>query len=159
MQNEKENEMSVRDAVEEMKQEGKKVLTLIIKLKYLEEIIAGTRKVERREVKESNCTRLIQFDKSGKRFLIDEEEHAIPVHYDALLLYAGFHKEHSALVEVVDAKEEFFYDENGEVICYEDVDGTTYPSHIVYSLGRVIAKDVRPKQRDTAPMNATGAEE
>lgn len=138
----------VQQAADKMRQEGKKVLTLIIKQKPLYDILAGVKKKEYREVKDTTYRKLVQVDKSGENILLDENEHAIPVHYDALLLFAGYSPDRdSALVEVVGAEEEYFKDEDGNVISFEEDDGSTfYPSQIAYALGRVLAKDIHPKK-------------
>ncbi len=73
---------------------GMKVLTLNIKKLYFDEIIKGTKKIEYREVKQSNLNRLTYVDEAdGKRYL---------KRYDALRLYVGYHKDReSALVQVL----------------------------------------------------------
>ncbi len=138
----------VQAAADTMRQEGKKVLTLIIRQQPLDDILAGVKKTEYREVKETTYRKLVQLDKSGENILLDKDEHAVPVHYDALLLFAGYSANRdSALVEVTGAAEEYFKDEQGNVVSFEEEDGSTfYPSQIAYSLGRVIAKDVHPKR-------------
>ena len=143
----KEKNMLPKDAAKALEAEGKKVLTLIIKQTYFDQILAGTKKQEFREVKGTTYKKLVKVDKSGENFLFDENEHLIPIHYDALLLFVGYHSvRDSALVNVKSAEEKFFTDENGEVVKVELDDGTTaYPSQIAYNLGDVLAKDVHPK--------------
>ena len=135
-----------KEAAERLKKEGKSVLNLIIKQVYFDQILAGTKKTEYRELKPSTIRKLVQLDGDGD-LMLDEEEHCIPVHYDALLLFVGYNTNRdSALVEVTGAVEEFFLDENGEEIFFELEDGSChYPSQIAYSLGKVIAKEVRKK--------------
>ena len=57
-----------------------------------------------------------------------------------------FDRETALPINVTGAVEEFFLDENGEEIFFELEDGSRhYPSQIAYSLGKVIAKEVRMK--------------
>ena len=130
---------------EELRQQGKKVVTFIIKQHWLDEIVAGRKKKEYRELKATTLRRLVQMDKRGENILLDENEHAIPIHYDAMLLFAGYSPDRdSALVEITGAEEEYFLDDDGNVISFDEEDGTTfYPSQIAYSLGRVLAKEMK----------------
>ncbi len=72
-----------------------KVLTLNIKKAYFQEIIAGSKKIEYRELKQSTLNKYTYIDEAdGKRYLR---------RYDALRLFVGYHKDcESALVQVVD---------------------------------------------------------
>ena len=72
-----------------------KVLTLNIKKVYFDEIIAGRKKIEYRELKQSTLNKYTYIDEAdGKRYLR---------RYDALRLYVGYHKDReSALVQVLD---------------------------------------------------------
>ena len=96
-----------------------KILKLIIKQCYFDEIIKGTKKKEFREVKPTTVKRLIELDKDGYE-VEDENGNAQPIQYDALKLYVGYAKNRaSALVEVKSAYCEIIKDENGEPIIYE----------------------------------------
>ena len=57
--------MNFNEQVEAYVASGKKVLTLIIKQKYFNEIIAGTKKQESREIKPSTERKYILFDNEG----------------------------------------------------------------------------------------------
>lgn len=72
-----------------------KVLTLNIKKVYFDEIIAGRKKIEYRELKQTTLNKYTYIDEAdGKRYLR---------RYDALRLFVGYHKDReSALVQVVD---------------------------------------------------------
>ena len=74
-----------------------KVLTLNIKKVYFDEIIAGRKKIEYREIKQTTLNKYTYIDEAdGKRYLR---------RYNALRLFVGYHKDReSALVEVVDTK-------------------------------------------------------
>lgn len=122
-----------------------KILKLIIKQCYFDEIINGTKKQEFREVKPTTIKRLLQLDKDGFE-VEDENGNAIPIQYDALQLYVGYAKNRaSALVEVKSAYCEIITDENGEPIIYEFGTGkngnplTWVVETVVYNLGKVLA--------------------
>lgn len=74
---------------------GLKVLTLIIKKIYFDEIMKGEKTIEYRELKQTTINKYTYIDESdGKRYLR---------RYDALRLYVGYNKNReSAIVEVVD---------------------------------------------------------
>lgn len=74
---------------------GLKVLTLIIKKIYFDEIISGTKTIEYRELKQTTQKKYTYVDEAdGKRYLR---------WYDLLCLYVGYGKDReSALVEVTD---------------------------------------------------------
>lgn len=74
---------------------GLKVLSLIIKDVYFKEILAGTKTIEYRELKQTTMNKYTYVDEAdGKRYLR---------RYDALRLNVGYNKDRdSALVEVTD---------------------------------------------------------
>ena len=93
--------MNFKEQVEAYVASGKKVLTLIIKQKYFDEIIAGTKKQESREIKPSTERKYILFDEDGYP-IEDENRNIVPIQYDALLLYVGYKPDReAALVEVL----------------------------------------------------------
>ena len=119
-----------------------RILTLIIKQKYFDQIIAGTKKQEFREVKPTTCKKLLQLDTDGVE-VEDEYGNAIPVEYDAIRFYVGYNKDRdSALVEVKSAYTEMFVDENGELIFYEHGGQDWVAEQVVYNLGEVLEKDI-----------------
>ena len=144
MNNEKK---SPKEAAAALVKEGKSVVTYIIKQNYFDEIIAGRKKKEYRELKATTIKKLVKLDKNGE-MLLDENENAIPIHYDAMLLFVGYGKvRDSALVEITGEKEEMFHDEKGNEIFETLEDGSRfYPSQIAYDLGRVLCKEVHPKK-------------
>ena len=122
-----------------------RILKLIIKQCYFDEIIKGTKKQEFREVKPTTVKRLLQLDKDGYE-VEDENGNAVPIHYDALQLYVGCAKNRaSALIEVKSAYCEIITDEKGEPIIYEyGTDKNSEPltwvvEQVVYNLGKVLA--------------------
>lgn len=132
-----------KQMADRLTKEGKKVLNLIIKQVYFDDILAGKKKKEYRLVKETTYRKLVKLEPDGHTFIFDENEHLIPIHYDYLLLFVGYSKNRdSMLVEVTGAEEEFFHDDKGEVIkIYAEDNPEDYdiPSQIAYSLGKVVS--------------------
>lgn len=139
--------MSPKEAAAALVKDGKSVVTYIIKQHWFDEILSGRKKKEYRELKATTLKKLVKLDKNGE-LVLDENENAIPIHYDAMLLFVGYNKvRDSALVEVTGEKEEMFHDENGNEIFETLEDGSRfYPSQVAYDLGRVLCKEVHPKQ-------------
>ena len=118
-----------------------KILTLIIKQKYFDEILAGTKTQEFREIRPSSQSKYCELDEEG--FCKEVDGVFIPRKYDAIRFYVGYNKNRaSALVEVKDANIELFVDENDEFILQVQDCIEYYKSQIVYDLGRVIEKNV-----------------
>lgn len=86
---------------------GLKVLSLVIKDVYFKEILAGTKTIEYRELKQTTMNKYTYVDEAdGKRYLC---------RYDALRLNVGYNKNRdSALVEVTDIT----YDRDAGVVEY-----------------------------------------
>lgn len=128
-----------------------KTLTLSIKQKYFDEILAGTKKQEFREIRPTNAKKYFRYVLNGKEYdedmLPSEDEEPgevdlVPVKYDAIKFLTGAYtgKRPWALVEVKGAKIEIFCDEEGNDIVYE-YNGKQYlAAQIVYDLGKVIDK-------------------
>lgn len=117
-----------------------KILTLIIQQVYFNEILAGTKKEEYREVKPTTSGKYIQYvDNVGKVYkpskLPDDIDADIEIlKYDAIRFCVGYHKNRaSVLVEVKDAELEVYekdtYTYKGKEYCY---------ALMTYSLGKVI---------------------
>ncbi len=126
-----------------------KILTLIIKQQYFNEILSGTKKQEFREIKPTTAKRLIQFNQDGT-IPIDKNENSIPIKYDALRLYAGYNKNRDTmLVEVKSASVDFIRDDNGEQI--KDLIGKDekgqdvwwWFEEITYNLGKVLEYQIK----------------
>lgn len=136
------NQTAVQQEAAKMQGEGKKILTLILKQKYFDAIMAGRKVQEFREIRPSTIKKFVQLDSEGYD-IEDEYGNALPVHYDAILFYVGYNKDRdSALVEVKDAHTEVFVDENDEIIEFEVDGGYWQASQVVYDLGRIIATDI-----------------
>lgn len=136
-----------------------KILTLIIKQQYFDAIMQGRKVQEFREVRPTNVNRLIQIDEDGYEVADEETGISIPVRYDAIRFFVGYHKERdSALVEVKDAYVEMPVDEDGKTIDYEyGTDPKTGEplvwsvETVVYNLGKIL--EYTPKGRGTTPDN------
>lgn len=128
-------------AEKKKKPEEMRILTLIIKQKYFDEIIAGTKKEEMREIRPTTYKKYIELDPADGAFLCDDNGNSIPLEYDAIRFYVGYNKDRdTALVEVERAETYFWLDpETDEAITYEDKDGDTwYLEGISYHLGKVL---------------------
>lgn len=86
---------------------GMKILSLIIKKVWFDEIIAGRKKIEYRELKQTTLSRYTWVsNEDGKRYLKK---------FDAIRLNVGYNKNReSALVEVVDTT----FDADGQIVEY-----------------------------------------
>jgi hypothetical protein len=129
-----------------------KVLTLSIKQKFFDQILAGTKKVETREITPKNSNRYGVYTAGGKQYskysdipksIKQDESIEITfdlIKYDALKLLTGEYKDKRPylIVEVKDTRMFFEEDESGEPIEYE-VDGEAYTVTTVdYHLGKII---------------------
>lgn len=161
--------MNFKEQVDAYIASGKKVLNLIIKQQYYDEILAGTKKQEFREIKPSTEKKYILLDKEGYA-AEDENGNSIPIHYDALLLYVGYKPDREAmLIECTGASTQVLVDENDEPLfffidkntrkevfpryydpdTFEALDEKNnvienyevyYSEQITYDLGKIIAK-------------------
>lgn len=120
-----------------------KVLNLIIKQVFFDEIIAGTKTQEFREIKPTTEKKLVQLDERG--FAIEDENgNTKPIEYDAIRFYVGYNKNRdSALVEVKDAHTEIVVDEDGNVMSYEYKGQDYWVEQVVYNLGKILEKNVK----------------
>lgn len=83
-----------------------KVLSLIIKQAYFDEIRAGRKDFEERELRPRSETRYIRYDEKG---------HIHPIEYDAIRFYAGYRKDRDEmLVKITDVEFIHIVDENDE---------------------------------------------
>lgn len=129
-----------------------RILTLSIKQKFFDEILAGKKTQEFREIRPTNSKKYILYELNGKKYSnpdeipSDEEEigelNIEPVEYDAIKFLTGEYKGKRpyAIVQVKGANVELFCDEEGNDVTYE-YNGETYiAAQIVYDLGKVIEK-------------------
>lgn len=138
-----------------------KILNLIIKQKYFDEILAGTKTEEFREVRPTTFKKYLRYVVAGEEFdsldAVPDEPKYIeslekegfdvnPIDYDALRLYVGYNKNRdSMLVEVTGITIENFVDEEGKPIFYEYKGNEYIMSQMVYSLGKVLEKEIHDK--------------
>lgn len=135
-----------------------KVLTLSIKQKFFDEILAGTKTHEYRVAHPSNAKKYYYLEADGKIYTpyVDDDQipdndapiHVEPIKYDAIKLLTGAYsgKRPWALVEVKDVEIVKLVDQNGDDIVLEWKDGTSYLAlQIDYTLGKVLDKDLNPQ--------------
>ena len=119
------------------------ILTLIIKQKYFDEILAGTKTVETREIRHNNFKKYCEVDDEGYALFDEENGVFVAKKYDAIRFYVGYAKDRaSALVEVTDANIGIFVDEDGNEVVYEAKGEEYVASYIDYDLGKVIESNV-----------------
>lgn len=120
-----------------------KILTLIIKQKYFDEILSGAKKVETREIRHNNYKKYCELDEDGYALFDEEKGIFVPRQYDAIRFYVGYNKDRAtALVEVKDANIGIFVDEEGKEVVYEANGEEFIASYIDYDLGEVLEKNV-----------------
>ena len=103
------------------------VLTLSIKQKFFDEILAGKKIQEFRDIRPNTSQKYIRYkvgDKEYKHFEEvpeDQEPEVVPVEYDAIKFLTGEYKgtRPFAIVEVKGAKVEILTDEDGNEISME----------------------------------------
>ncbi len=123
-----------------------KVLNLIIKQTFFDQILSGEKTQEFREIKPTTYKRYIELDEDGND-KEDENGNSIPIHYDAIRFFVGYNPDRdSALVEVKGAYTEIFTDDNGEWIWYEAGGKNWLLQQVVYNLGKVLETDLHPKK-------------
>jgi hypothetical protein len=130
-----------------------KILSLIIRQKYFDAILAGRKVQEFREVRPTTIKKLLQLDEDGFE-IEDADGNAQPIKYDAIQFYVGYNKDRdNALVEVLGAHCEIFVDANGEPITYEhgrDKNGQPLvwiEEQVVFDLGKVLSHNIRDKSK------------
>ncbi len=111
------------------------VLNLIIKKVYFDQIIAGTKKAEYREIKPSTVKKYIY---------IDENNDYKAVKYDAVRLFVGYNKDRdSALVEVTGTELTAWCDDKQNPMFFEKDGETYFRGVIAYKLGKVLEKNIK----------------
>ena len=131
-----------------------KILTLSIKQKYFDEILAGKKTHEYREIRPNNGKKYFRYENAGKLCEDvndipddDSEIRLVPVKYDAIKFLTGAYsgKRPYAIVEVKDADVVILTDDDGNDVEYEWTDGKTYlAAEMDYTLGKVIEKNLNP---------------
>lgn len=126
-----------------------KVLSLSIKQNYFDDIVAGIKKDEFREIRPNNASRYVYYKADGKEYKdgadIPEdakEIEVLPIKYDALKLITGEYKGQRPfiIIGIKDSEVQFLTDEDDNDIVYE-YEGEEYlTSQIRYGLGTIIEK-------------------
>lgn len=116
-----------------------KILTLIIKKEFYDQIISGEKKNEYREITPNTEKRYCELDEEG--FCKEIDGRFVPRHYDAIRFYVGYNKGRAtALVKVIGTDIVLIEDENHEIITY-DYNGQTFlAAQVVYDLGEILEK-------------------
>lgn len=128
-----------------------KILNISIKQKYFDEILAGTKTHEYREIRPNNGKRYFRYLHEGREYTpqVDNDQipdddkpiELVPVKYDAIKLLTGAYsgKRPYMIIEVKEATVVILTDENGDDIVYEWSDGKEYlAAEMDYTLGRII---------------------
>ena len=127
-----------------------KILTLSIKQKYFDEILAGKKTHEYREIRPTNAKKYITYLCDGKEYKVDEElpeEGEVelkPIQYDAIKLLTGAYKGKRPymIVEVKSAEAFILTDKNGEDIVYKYQGEEYIAAQMDYTLGKVLEKHI-----------------
>ena len=118
-----------------------KVLSLIIKQEFFDQILSGEKKQEFREIRPNTEKKYCEIDEDG--FAKEIDGVLIPRKYDAIQFYVGYNKDRdNALVEIKYANIELFVDDKGNFIEYEYQGDICTAAQIVYDLGDVLNKNV-----------------
>lgn len=96
-----------------------KILTLIIKQKFFDEIVNGRKSIEYRDVTRTNAKKLVQTDENG--YLIENQESNVspyyPKNYDAIRFYVGYQKDRdTALIKVKNVVNKAVLTDDGKFI-------------------------------------------
>ncbi len=118
------------------------ILTLSIKQKFFDEILAGTKKQEFREIRPNSQSKYCELDEDG--YVKEIEGVLQPRKYDAIKFLTGEYKGKRPFifVEVKDAKIELFEDENHELVTYTYQGEQYIAAQVVYDLGKVLEKHI-----------------
>ena len=123
-----------------------KILTLIIKQKWFDEIMSGKKTTEYRELTPNNARKLVEIDSNG--YFVENAElypegEPTPKHYDAIRFYVGYNKDRdTALVKVNSEKAKFIRTETGEIIYDGEPNSDDFWPYVTieYYLGEIIEK-------------------
>ncbi|WP_312922937.1 ASCH domain-containing protein [Empedobacter brevis] len=120
-----------------------KNLTLSIKQKYFDKILAGTKTIETREIRPNNMAKYCQVDEEG--FVIETEKDGILAReYDTITFLTGAYvgTRPKMVMKVKSAKVLLLEDEktNEIIILKDDIGEDYYAAVIEYKLGEIIQK-------------------
>lgn len=126
------------------------ILTLSIKQKYFDEILAGKKTHEYREIRPTNAKKYITYLCGGKEYKADEElpeEGEIelkPIQYDAIKLLTGEYrgKRPYIIVEVKGAEASILTDDEGNDVVYTYKGEEYLAAQMDYTLGEILEKHI-----------------
>lgn len=115
-----------------------KVLTLSIKQEFFDQIKAGTKTFEEREIRPNNVTKYCVLDDEG--YVDEVDGKPITVQYDAIKFLTGAYKgtRPSMTVKVKSSEVIIITDEDGEDIVYIEKGEEYLASIIRYELGEIL---------------------
>ena len=130
-----------------------KILTLNLKRQYFDEILAGTKTHEYRDLFPENNDRFIRYKLNGKEYKVNElpseeeepgEVIPVPIKYDAIKFLTGAYKcsRPYMVVEVLDVVINIPKDEDGnEIIILDEATGVEFiMAQMDYTLGIILEK-------------------
>jgi len=129
------------------KREKSRNLTLSVKRRYFDEILAGTKTREERAVWPHNVDRYCLMD--GECTVMEEGIGMVPRPYDTITFLTGAYRgtRPRMVVEVASAAIYGEEGDDGENITYEYDDGETYEvATVVYELGAVLERPAAPAE-------------
>lgn len=126
------------------------ILTLSIKQKYFDEILAGKKTHEYREIRPTNAKKYITYLCGGKEYQVDEElpeEGEIelkPIKYDAIKLLTSEYRGERPyiIVEVKGAEASILTDDKGNDIVYTYKGEEYLAAQMDYTLGKILEKHI-----------------
>lgn len=134
------------------------ILTLSLKRKYYDEILAGKKTHEYREVRPSNTKKYVHLLCEGKFYEDDDPAfdgtnpdspvEIVAKKYDAIRFYTGAYsgKRPYMLVEVKEAEAFIVADEDGNDLVLKDGNGEEYVAVTVdYTLGQILEVNENPE--------------
>ena len=130
-----------------------KILTLNLKRQYFDEILAGTKTHEYRDLFPENNDKFIRYVLNGKEYKVNEipseedepgEITPVPIKYDAIKFLTGAYKgtRPYIIVEVLSANILIPKDDQGnEIIIYDEAADIEFiMAQMDYTLGRILEK-------------------
>ena len=130
-----------------------KILTLNLKRQYFNEILAGTKTHEYRDLFPENNDKFIRYILNGKEYKVNEipseedepgEITPVPIKYDAIKFLTGAYKgtRPYIIVEVLSANILIPKDDQGnEIIIYDEASDIEFiMAQMDYTLGRILEK-------------------
>ena len=122
-----------------------KNLTLSIKQEFFDKILAGTKTIEKREIRPNNMAKYCQVDEEG--FAVENDNGIEPAVYSTITFLTGAYsgKRPKMIVKVKSAKILLLEDEDThELIILKDDKGEDYFAAVIeYQLGEIVESPVQ----------------